>query len=116
MADTCTSELEACTRTFGAGVDTRMSERVVDTCTSEVEVDSKLPEQAAGIRKSEVGADTRVSQAEADRRILAEVVDSRLRAVGEQDAAPPCSIAVAHKRCMQPAVSGHSSMTSLVVE
>jgi hypothetical protein len=63
---------------------------------------------------SEVGADRRVSQVEADRCIPAEVADSRLRAVGALNVARRCSIAVARRRCMQPAVSGYSSVTSPV--
>ena len=88
-----------------------MSELVVDTGTSEVEADSSVPGQEAGIRMSELGADRRASQVEACRCIPAEVADSRFRAVGALDVARPCSIAVARRLCMEPAVSEHSSMT-----
>jgi hypothetical protein len=72
-----------------------MSGLVVDTSTSGLEV---------GIRVSEVGADRRASQVEACRCIPAEVADSRFRAVGGLDVARPCSIAVARRLCMEPAV------------
>jgi hypothetical protein len=94
-ADTCTSAVE---------VDIRMSELEADTSTSGQEVDRCM---------SELGADRRASQMEACRCIPADVADSRFRGVGGLDAARPCSIAVAHRRCMQPAVSEYSSMTSL---
>ena len=93
-ADTCTSAVE---------LGTRRSELEADTSTSEQEADMCM---------SEVRADRRASRMEAGRCIPAEVADSRFRAVGGLDAARPCSIAVARRRCMQPAVSGYSSMTS----
>jgi hypothetical protein len=105
-ADTCTSGLEACTRTFGEGVGIRMSELEAGTSTSGEE---------AGIRMSEAGADRRVSQVEADRRILSEAVDSTLRGVGVLNVARRCSISAARRRCKQPAASGRRSMTSLVM-
>jgi hypothetical protein len=105
-AGTCTSEPEAGTRTFEPGVDTRMSEPEAGTSTSGPE---------AGIRKSEMGADTRVSQVEAGRCTLAGVADSKVQAVGALSVARRCSIAVARRLYTQPAVAGHSSMTSLVV-
>jgi hypothetical protein len=83
-----------------------MFEMVADTSTSE---------QEAGIRMSELGVDTRASQVEAGRCIPAEVADSRFRAVEGLNAARPCSIVVARRLCMQPAVWGYSSMTSPVV-
>ena len=87
---------------------------MVDTGTSEGEADSSVPEQEAGIRKSEAEADTRVFQVEAGRRIPSEVVDSRLLGVGASSVPRQYSIDVGRRRCMQPAASGHSSMTSLV--
>ena len=72
-----------------------MSELVADTNTSG---------QEAGIRMSELGADRRASQMEACRCIPAEVADSRFRAVGGLDVARRCSIAVARRLCMEPAV------------
>ena len=79
-----------------------MFELVADTSTSG---------QEAGIRMSELGADRCASQVEACKCIPAEVADSRFRAVGGLDAARPCSIAVARRLCMEPAVSEHSSTT-----
>ena len=87
----------------------------VGTRTSELVADTSTSGQEAGIRMSELGADRRASQVEACRCIPVEVADSRFRAVEGLDVARPCSIAVARRRCMQPAVSGYSSMTSLVV-
>jgi hypothetical protein len=104
--DTCTSAVEVGTRTSELEAGTRRFELVADTSTSG---------QEAGVRVSELGADRRASQVEACRCISAEVADSRFRAVGGLDAARSCSIAVARRRCMQPAVSGYSSMTSPVV-
>ena len=98
--------MEAGTRTSELEADTRMFELVADTSTSG---------QEAGIRTSELGVDTRASQVEAGRCIPAEVADSRFRAVEGLDAAQPCSIAVACRLCMEPAVWGYSSMTSPVV-
>lgn len=98
--------MEVGTRTFEPEAGTRMSELEAGTSTSGEE---------AGIRMPEAGADIRASQVEAGRCIPAEVADSRFRAVGGLDAARPCSIAGARRRCMEPAVSGHSSMTSRVV-
>jgi hypothetical protein len=82
---------------------------------SELEADTSTSGLEAGIRMSEVGADRRASQMEACRCIPAEVADSRFRAVGGLDVARPCSIAVARRLCMQPAVSEYSSMTSPIV-
>ena len=87
----------------------------VGTRTSELVADTSTSGQEAGIRMSELGADRRASQVEACRCIPAEVADNRRRAVEGLDVARPCSIAVARRRCMQPAVSGYSSMTSPVV-
>ena len=86
----------------------------VGTRTSELEADTSTSGQEACIRMSELGADTRASQVEADRRIPSEVVDSRLLGVGASSVPRQHSIDVARRRCMQPAASGHSSMTSLV--
>jgi hypothetical protein len=105
-ADTCTSELEVGIRTSAVEAGTRMSELEAGTSTSGEEAD---------IRTSELGADTRVSQVEAGTCIPSAVADSRLRAVEALDVARPYSIAAARRRCMQPAVSGYSSMTSPVV-
>jgi len=105
-ADTCTSAVE---------VGTRRSELEAGTRTSEVEADTSTSGEEAGIRMSELGADTCASQVEACRCIPSLVADSRFRAVEGLDAAQPCSIAVARRRCIQPAVWGYSSMTSLVV-
>ena len=91
---------------FGLRVDTRMSEPEAGTSTSGPE---------GGIRKPERGADTRVSQVEAGRDIPAEAADRRVQAVGALDVAGRCSIAVARRLYTRPVVSGHSSMTSLVV-
>ncbi len=93
-ADTCTSAVE---------VGIRRSELEADTSTSGEEADMCM---------SEVGADRRASRVEAGTCIPADVADSRFRAVEGLDAARPCSTAVAHRRCMQPAVSEYSSMTS----
>lgn len=82
---------------------------------SEPEAGTSTSGQEAGVRMSELGADRRASQVEACRCIPAEVADSRFRAAGGLDAARPCSIAVARRRCMEPAVSEYSSMTSPVV-
>ena len=60
------------------------------------------------------GADRRTSWQEVDRSSTEAEADSRLRAVGALGVARRCSIAAARRRCMQPAVWGHSSMTSLV--
>ena len=92
-----------------------MSELVADTSTSGQEAGIRMPEVGDCMSRSGVGAGTRASQVEADRCIPAEVADSRFRAVGGLDIAGPCSIAVARRRCMQPAVSGYSSMTSPVI-
>jgi hypothetical protein len=83
-----------------------MSEPGAGTSTSEPE---------AGIHKSEVGADTGVSQVEVGRHILAEAADSRVQALGALDVAGRYSIAVARGLYTQPALLGHSRMTSLVV-
>ena len=71
---------------------------------SGLEVDTSTSGLEAGIRVSEVGADRRASQVEACRCIPVEVADSRFRAVGGLDVARPCSIAVARRLCMEPAV------------
>jgi hypothetical protein len=113
-ADTCTSEEEGCTRTFEAGVGTRMSELEADTCTSEEAADSSIPEQEAGIRESQMEADTRVFEAEAGRCILAEAADSTLPEPEGHRTAGQHSSGRARRRCMQPEASERSSMTSLV--
>ena len=105
-ADTCTSAVE---------VDTRMSQLEAGTRTSELVADTNTSGQEAGTRMSELGADRRASQVGACRCIPAVVADSRFRAVEGLDVARSCSIAVARRRCMQPAVSGYRSMTSPVV-
>jgi len=105
-ADTCTSAVE---------VGTRTSELEAGTRTSELEAGTSTSGQEAGVRVSELGADTRASHVEACRCIPAKVADSRFRAVEGLDAARPCSIAVARRLCMQPAVSEYSSMTSPIV-
>jgi len=71
---------------------------------SELEAGTSTSGQEAGIHMSELGADRRASQEEACRCIPAEVADSRFRAVEGLDVARRCSIAVARRRCMQPAV------------
>ena len=102
-ADTCTSAVEVGIRRSELEAGTRKSELEADTSTSGQEVDMCM---------SEVRADRRASRVEAGRCIPADVADSRFRAVAGLDAVRPCSIAAAHRRCMQPAVLGYSSMTS----
>jgi hypothetical protein len=92
-----------------------MSELEVGTRMSELEAGTSTSGQEAGVRMSELGAGTRASQVEAGRCIPAEVADSRFRAVEGLDAARSCSIAVARRLCMEPAVSEYSSMTSPIV-
>jgi len=72
-------------------------------CSTEVEVDTPEPE-----------ADRRTSLQEADSSSTEAEVDSRPQGAGGLDAARPCSIAAARRRCMRPAVSGHNSMPFLV--
>ena len=98
--------MEVGTRTSELAAGIRMFELVADTSTSGRE---------AGMCMSEFGAGRRASQVEACRCIPVEVADNRCRAVEGLDVARPCSIAVARRRCMEPAVSGYSSMTSPVV-
>lgn len=102
-ADTCTSAVE---------VGIRRSELEAGTRRSELEADTSTSGEEADMCMSEVGADRRASRVEAGTCIPADVADSRFRAVEGLDAARPCSTAVAHRRCMQPAVSEYSSMTS----
>lgn len=71
--------------------------------STEVEVDTPEP-----------GADRRTSWQGVDRSSIEVEVDSRPLEVGGLDAAQPCSIAAARRRCMRPAVSEHNSMTSLM--
>jgi hypothetical protein len=82
---------------------------------SEPEAGTSTSGPEAGIRKFEMGADTGVSQVEAGRCILAGAADSKVQAAGALCVARRYSIAVARRLHTQPAVSGHSSMTSLVV-
>ena len=111
-ADTCTSAVEVGIGRSELEAGIRRSELEAGTSTSGEEADMCRLEVVADRRTSRVGADRRVSRVEADRCIPADVAGSRFRAVGGLDAARPCSIAVAHRQCMQPAVSVHSSMTS----
>ena len=71
---------------------------------------------AAEVDRPEPGADRYTSGQEAGSSSTEAEADRRPPGAGRLDVAQPCSIAVAHRRCMQPAASEHSSMTSLVVE
>lgn len=67
---------------------------------------------AAEADRPEPGADRRTSGQEAGSSSTAAEADRRPLEAGRLDVAQPCSIAEAHRLCMESVVSGHSSTTS----
>jgi hypothetical protein len=62
------------------------------------------------------GADGYTSGQEAGSSSTEAEADRRPQEAGGLDVAQPCSIAEAHRLCMEPTVSEHNSRTSLVVK